>query len=131
MYFWNINKLKEELKTGTLSQSEAFKYLIATTFFLAIADILPDTIYNQWDLLKGILILSITIIGTFSTYLSNNGPSGKYFLERLVSLEWVFGIRFVVFSLIIILPIYIYLGVKGLIISGKTDPFDVILYPTA
>jgi hypothetical protein len=41
MYFWNINKLKEELRNGALSQSEVFKYFMATTIILAIFDILP------------------------------------------------------------------------------------------
>jgi hypothetical protein len=41
MYFWNITKLKEEIRGGGPSENECFKYLLAFGIFFALCLPLP------------------------------------------------------------------------------------------
>ncbi|MCK5708086.1 MAG: hypothetical protein KAI43_10575 [Candidatus Aureabacteria bacterium] len=131
MYFWKINKLKEQLRTGTLSQSEIFKYLMAYIVLNLLFHVAPNASNNQWDTLEKILVFFITIIGTYFLYLSNNGSSGKNFLERYISLYLVFGIRFTVYFIIIGIPLCFFLNFYGFINLDNTNLVDVMVVTIA
>ena len=127
MYFWNINKLKEELKTETLTQFDNFKYLLAYIIAISLFTMIPTPINNLWDIVINISVLIITIVGVYCTYRSNNGLSGKNYLQRFFALNWVFGIRFIVFFMLIGIPLCFLLVFIGLVDLNKSNLVDVIV----
>lgn len=95
MYFWKINKLKSELKENSLSESESFKYLFATTLLYSLG-MTPYIDSTVWDVYAALVGSIITIIGLFYVYKCNGGAKGKNFLQRYLALNWVVGLRWTV-----------------------------------
>ncbi|MCK5416444.1 hypothetical protein KAI92_03390 [Candidatus Parcubacteria bacterium] len=102
MYFFKINELKNDLIKAPLSESEVFKYLIASTIVFSL-EITPFFENNIWDIYASIISGLIVVIGTIYIYRCNGGKFGKHFLQRYISLSWVLMIRL----LLLILPITI------------------------
>ncbi len=101
MYFWKINKLKEDLVKQPLLESESFKYLIATTIVYSLA-IIPFGRNNIWDIYMVLIMGIITIMGVYYAYQCNKGSNGTNFLQKYLSISWVVGIRW---SLLLALPV--------------------------
>ncbi len=126
MYFWKIDKLKNDLLKKPLSESESFKYLLATLVVYSLG-MIPFLENNIWDVYSAIIITLITAIGAYYIYKCNKGASGNNFLQKYFSIGWVVGIRWMVF---IALPIMvIFYIVKALLsdIPSYTTFTDVIL----
>lgn len=99
MYFWNIEKLNEQIISDELSESESFKYLMANSIMYALAVIQYD-IPNAYDTWGGIAGVFITIIGLWFIYKCNGGSNGKQIMQRYMSVGFVIFIRlFVLFML--------------------------------
>ena len=92
MYFWKINKLKEELRGSSLPEKESLKYLIASTIMYGIV-MIPSSEINMYDIYSGIIQGIISVLGVIYIYRCNNGNNGKYFLQRYFSIGWVVFIR--------------------------------------
>lgn len=123
MYFWKIDNLKKDLIKKPLSEKEQFKYLIATIilFNLALATnlLMENSIWNIYSvIISGI----VDIFGMFFLYRINGGSNGKYFLQRLLSLGWVIGIRWTV---LILLPINIIVFNLG--VPEDTAVFSLVI----
>jgi len=101
MYFWNTNKLKENLQDKSLTDSEVLPYFILNMIFISIplSDSWED--YNSWDYFDEVLSFLLPILGTIYAYLKNNGKNGSHFLQRYFSLGWVLSLRFCVLLIII------------------------------
>lgn len=106
MYFWNIKKLKKDLKKG-LSQQQQFAYLLASTITLSIS-MIPWNNTEAWEVYFAIVMGVITVLGTMQMYLINRGSKGRDFLPRLVSLGWVVSIRWVV---LVLIPLSLLFGI--------------------
>ncbi len=129
MYFVSIEKLKETLIDGKLSENARFLYLfvflilvnaIISIFFLMLSYIswfeasaiieakqrsvtledLEKWLPNVWDI-SSILIelFLVPILGAIIAYKSNKGNAGRDFMGRFFSIGFVTGIRFI--------PVYI------------------------
>lgn len=125
MYFWNIDKLKADLRERQLTERETFKYLMATQLLYGLA-MIPYIKYNIWDIYSAIVALLVTFIGVYYIYKCNNGAAGSNLLQRYLALSWVVGIRY---SVLLMLPVSIvfYVAVETYSdIPNYTTPFDVL-----
>ena len=117
MYFWKINRLKNDLLKQPLSESESFKYLLATTVLYSLA-MIPFLKNNLWDIYSAIAMAVVTVFGVIYAYKCNMGANGKNFLQKYLSIGWVVGIRWIV---LIMLPITIIYFIAIEIYSGIPD----------
>ncbi len=125
MYFWKIERLKADLKTGVLPQNEQFGYVLAHTVLWSVGSI--QYLNNNWyDVLSGFTIMAVVILGTIYVYGSNSGRNGDRFLERFISIGWVLGIRFLV--IVFIPAMILFFIVYGLIfhVPDETGIVEVI-----
>lgn len=110
MYFWNINQLKEDIRTNKLTESKRFKYAIVTLAVFAIgmeSRVSLENI-NIWDDISSISIILIQIVGIFFAYKANNGSMGTDFLGRYFAIYFVVSIRFLVFVIPVIIGVLLY-----------------------
>lgn len=114
MYFWNVEKLKEDLKKQTVAEGEFFKYLFATVVLYCLGLMLPYTA-DIWYKLSTLLMTIITASGLYYVFKCNGGKNGKNFLEKYTSLGWVVSVRW---SVLVALPSIII----SLIILGVIGP---------
>ncbi|MDO8530289.1 MAG: hypothetical protein Q7S10_02700 [bacterium] len=126
MYFWKIEKLKNDLIEHPLSESEAFKYLFANVILYSLGAI-PSAESNVWDVYSAIAAIAITIFGIIYAYKCNMGASGKNFLQKYLAIGWVVGVRWLALIALPVLIIYftaigIYSG-----IPEKTTPLDIVI----
>ena len=100
VYFWRLERLKQDLIAGTVSERSSLSYLLwfvgVTTALYAI----PLGELNVWDHVDSIVVVLGFLLGTLYLYRCNLGDSGDDFLTRFVSLGWVFSIRFTVLTAI-------------------------------
>lgn len=136
MYFWKIEKLKNDLLIKPLSESESFKYLFAylaseslLLIFIDIDDItVPNLEFtNMWDVFSSINGFLINAIGVYYVYKCNKGANGDNFLQKFFSIGWVVGIRLIVLFLPLMLLLFFILSLSSTDFSS-TNPYDVILF---
>jgi len=115
MYYWNLKQLKQKLAQGPLPTAEQFDYLLGTTLLYCIGAI-PFFNNNGLDFAMWAINTLVMCLGTGYFYYCNGAESGQDLLNRFLSLNWVFGLRFLVLiaiptMLTLILIYYIVLGV--------------------
>ena len=138
MYFWNIEKLKEDIVAGRFSEKDHFIYLL---MFVALAAILTEaalnmgtraTIPNIWDAVNSIGHILIPVMGTFFAYEANGAREGKDFLGRYLSIGFVMTIRFLALLVpIITAPIFYYMYAfrgESAVLMIVTTPLEVIVF---
>ena len=108
MYLWNTKALAKELKEGTLSEWDKFKYyIIGVLLYSLIGDLSyisnTDFTYTYFDILISFISLFIIFLGVYKSYEVNNMGDGKNFLERFICLSLPVGIRILVLSVLVIL----------------------------
>jgi hypothetical protein len=111
MYFWKIDKLKQDLIKKPLSESESFKYLFI--FFVGLAIAISSLYFVEKSILEIyslIIDMFIMVIGLYYVYKCNKGANGNNFLQKFFSIGWVVGIRWFVFMILIFL---LYYGIIG------------------
>ncbi|MCY6411276.1 hypothetical protein QTA56_03860 [Acinetobacter sp. VNH17] len=96
MYFWNTNKLIDDLKNERLADRDYKNYYLVSasvTFlmmfamrFSPVVDIVPSTI----DTILTIIMLLIAVNFCFT---ANGGNHGKQFLNRLICLFLPIGVK--------------------------------------
>ena len=125
MYFWNIEKLKEDIVAERFSEKNRFAYLL---IYVVLAVIVMEAFLyievenlNIWDVVSSIGNIVITIVGTFFAYEANGAREGKDFLGRYLSIGFVMSIRF----LALLVPIMI--ALIFLNDGERTRPLESIL----
>ena len=117
MYNWNVTALKAELKRGSLSESDAFRYVLASsilmTLELALVASVPPS--NVCDYVSIPVAGLITIAGTVYCHRKNGGAGGVNFLSRYVSLGWVSFVRWLVLGFV---PLIVVVAVIRLLRSS-------------
>ncbi len=115
MYFWNITKLKEEIRGGGPSENECFKYLLAFGIFFALLSSAPTSLEKREPalfFLSAFAMIGIVIAAVTYCYKMNGGAAGRDFLKRFLSIAWVVGWRalLVAFPVLIgIIIVFVYL----------------------
>ena len=134
MNFWNIKKLKNDLSNNTVNQRDLFCYyflygLLGTLIFLPVDlsflfDIYQEATYKWFDWGFSSFITLLTII---LCYIANEGKRGKNFLERIISIETIITIRYLVFFII---PYAIFHGLlfEGGIYSDMSNLISTIVF---
>jgi hypothetical protein len=106
MYFWNITKLKEEIRGGGPSENECFKYLLAFGIAFALSSSAPPMPVKSEPvliLLSALVSVGIVIAAMTYCYQMNGGAAGREFLKRFLSIAWVIGWRSVLVGLPVLL----------------------------
>lgn len=126
MYFWKINKLKEDFIAGSVSEKSMLKYLVAYTIFVGLA-MIPFGETNEFDLFSALLLIPVSVIGLLYAYSSNGGDSGTNFLAKYFAIGWVVTVRL----LVVILPLAVVTGIVmasvGFDIPEGTTMWDVLI----
>lgn len=103
MYIWNIKSLKEQVRSGRLTEKDRFIYMFLTLIFtvlgIEIALRIPIESGNVWDAISSVSSVLIPILGTFLAYKANGAANGTDFLGRYFSISFVVAVRF--FTLLI------------------------------
>ena len=126
MNLWGIKKLKEDLANQTISQFDLLVYYLITGFLLAF--LMYPTGIDFYDSYQGVNFKWIEWISTNSIYLLgllicynvNGGRGGKSFIDRILPLEIVLTLRYLVF-------LYIPLEIIWLLFFDGTTFSDVAL----
>lgn len=130
MYFWKVEKLKNDLRKKPLSESESFKYLYATLFLYSLG-MIPFLENNIWDVYSAIIIGVISAIGVYYVYKCNKGAKGNNFLQKYLAIGWVVGIRWMFLimlptSIIFFILIGIYYGVTEYTTAKEVTFFNLV-----
>jgi hypothetical protein len=116
MYWWNLRAAKRQLSAQAPGARELLPYLIAVAIlegfivefsFLTPAQEDPGS-PRVWLVAAGSVLL--TVLGCVYVYHRNGGAGGRQFLERLLVLGWVSGVRYMAF-LALALALFFGLGV--------------------
>lgn len=128
MYWWKIDNLRTDLVNGRLSERARFQYLLIFVVLTAVAMEYPLIAHqpNLWDRVFLVVAFSLDVLGTIWLYRVNGGSRGRGFLERYLSLGWVFLVRFFVFSAPVLLVVYIGGELAG-VLTDETGLFDVVV----
>ena len=110
MYFWNIRKLADQLRDGTLTEAKSFNYFFAVTVVSSLSFFLPQFTGVKTPLKQlaygpvfPVLWLLIIIVGLLVCFQLFQRLKGQNLIQRIVCLAWPASIRAFVFCL----PLYI------------------------
>ena len=109
MYFWRIDRLKDELRLGAVPPRDVIRYAMAHLLLWTLVALIPG---EEAPLTAALVVLVIgssliLIGGLWMAYGANGGDEGRDLAGRLLALSWVLGLRLMVFAAI---------GVVGLMI---------------
>ena len=111
MYFWKIEKLKQDIRENSFNEKDRFLYaciyIALGIVFMKLAMFYPVSEKNigVWGYINTVSNVLVSIAGTFFAYKANGGASGKDFLGRFFGIHFVVSIRF--FVLLIIPVIFV------------------------
>lgn len=105
MYFWKIEKLKEDIKNDELVEKDKFIYAL---IYIVLCEVVLYTMAwipiedgNVWDVIDTVINVLIVLVGTIYAYKANGGGAGSDFLGRYFSIGFVVAVRF----LVLLIPI--------------------------
>lgn len=106
MHFWKTSNLQSELKNGTLSQADRFKYffvfIVLTTIVMEIAGYIPSV--SSFEKSTGsVLNIIVTIVGTIWCYKVNKAGDNSDFIDRYICLSLPVGVRVIVVFIVVII----------------------------
>ena len=125
MYFWRVERLKEQLRDGPLSQQASFTYILASVLPCAIGTYAPSGLWSSTspptivDWLTYAMMVVLVGAGTYAAYSANGGRSGSDFASRYFALGWVLFIRLVVLA---VLPTVVLVFAASAIQQGTATP---------
>lgn len=131
MYFWNSDRLAEELRAGTVSEWERAKYYLVFTGLMATAVELlqydPEPVSAPAVTLSVVNVLA-ACLGSLAAYRINRMGDNRDFVGRIICLSLPVGLRVLVAGLVAALALGICVG--GLA-PGLADHFlsDSISWP--
>jgi len=100
MYFWKIEKLKQDLLENGLSQGALFKYIFIYVFLSALSYELTYYFVSEestrLDYIQSAINMGLVGFATYFCYVANGGSNGTDFAERFFSIGFVVSIRFIV-----------------------------------
>jgi hypothetical protein len=113
MYFFALKKLKANLIEKPLTERQALPYLIATIAIYTLLieliytlSFLPTTeadsaSYNVWHFIDSTISFISTLLGAIWVYKCNRADTGRYFLQRYLSVGWVTAMWFFVIMMLV------------------------------
>ncbi len=135
MRIWKIRALKQQLATGALTEAQLFPYFFAVltldVLILELVSQLADgSEAGLWDYAGSVGTIIITLGGTWIAWRQNGGAAGQGFLGRYFPLVWVLTIRFLVFSIPVMVAMlaalfYFYEAVLG--VAAEEESYAVAM----
>lgn len=120
MYFWNTNALQSELKNGTLTQADRFKYffvfVVLTAIGIEISRHMPVPSFERS--IGSVLNIIVTIVGTIWCYKVNKAGDNSEFIDRYICLSLPVSVRVIVLFMVF----YFSYMIIGTILFG--NPFS-------
>lgn len=126
MYFWRIQKLKEQMAARPLSEREALPYLVVYMGLFTAASMITTPL-NPWDTAGALWSTVLAVFGTIYIYFQNGGAGGQHFLQRYFAITLVVSIRWGVILMLIMLPVYALLRARG-INSEETTVYEFMFF---
>ena len=128
MYFWKVDALVADLKTGAVTQKDECLYILLIVLLLSFATMmsgLKDSPFHIYDLVDLILTPLLNILGVLYCYQVNSKGDNRDFILRVCCLGLPVVSRILVFTL----PLQILAATVGFILSGS-DITDDASIPT-
>jgi hypothetical protein len=107
MYFWRIEKLKQEMANRPLTDREALPYFLVYSGLTAAAGYVAMPLENAWDWAQAAWAVLIAILGAIHLYRSNGGNHGEYFFQRYFALGWVVGLRWLLVAVLVLVAFHV------------------------
>lgn len=148
MYFWDIKGLKHDLSKGVMRNSDGLIYFLAinlsSSIFLELAlyslgifapKIKALSDLSTYSIYQSLISILFTFVLALIAYLINKYvDQGRAFFGRFFSVLWVLSIRFFVFSLSILLVLFLIvasskIGKREIVQADSTSGlFELIMY---
>jgi len=119
VYFWKLQSLKQDLIGARLSQRQSCLYLLCLGGLTMLGYSIPADPLGLWDHVVSAIAITGFLLGTMYLYRCNGGAAGADFLSRYVSMNWVFGIRFLI--LLALPAMFATVGVELLLTDDVPD----------
>src|SRR5688572_19643712 len=106
MYFWRVDALKSQMRSGPVPQSDVLGYILISMFLFAAGSGVPGLWNARTEPAHGAewagyaISLALVVIGTVGAYRANGGRDGADFAARYMAMTWVVGVRLFVLGLI-------------------------------
>jgi drug/metabolite transporter (DMT)-like permease len=117
MYFWQTNKLIDDLKNNRLTQTHFKNYYLGSAILMLIGifilNISPET-NLRYGLAEFICQVGVLITAVNAIYKANGGEKGTDFLNRLVALYFPITIKMSVLGIAVGVVIGVILQLSGL-----------------
>jgi hypothetical protein len=113
VYLWKVDSLVEDFRAGKVTQREQFKYVMLSTIAIMIVSdpiLYAGTVYNSYDTVGSLIMLIISVIGTYACYKINAGGDNQDFIQRLLCIGLPVGVRVIVAFIPILLVSFIVEG---------------------
>lgn len=131
--FWNIQRLKERIRAGGISEQEAFGYLLVWLVIFPVLGALgaPEIVSStMWVSFAAYWV--IFAIGLYFAYRENGGAQGKDFTTKFLSIGFVESIRFLPatllgVALVITLNLTFYSEVMADTNWYAVTPFEIVI----
>ena len=139
MYIWKISRLKEDIKSDSLTEQDRFIYALVYVALSALCfeamSFIPVESSNIWDYIYSIGSVLIVIIGTILAFKANGGSHGADFLGRYLSIGFVVAVRFMVILLPLLIALSIYydyaFSIDEEIVSTPAEIIIFLIWNTA
>ncbi len=123
MIWFNIKNLEEKLIEGSVTEKEAFNYLLVTMLIFTISPYLhhsdnTNQLISWIEIVFGIIFTAILLKTTFQI---NGSGDNKEYLTRYIALSLVISIRLFVFILI---PLIVFGIMTGILKSNGILIYD-------
>ena len=126
MYFIDIESLKQDLKSDSIGSAEQIKYLLALGILISFPHSSAYSGFEKWDGLDWLswgLDWLVFLVGSWTCFRANGGANGVRFLERWLSLTWVFGLRWLPLGFLLLAG-----GVALIRLSGVEDVGETVAF---
>lgn len=115
MYFWRIEKLKQEMVARPLSDRQVLPYVVVFAAVCSAVTYLPRETGNGWDGIGAIWSTLLAALGTIYIYRQNGGTEGRHFLQRYFAIGWVVAIRWLIVTMLVAVAYY------GVLVAAGDD----------
>lgn len=94
MIWFSFKKLERKISHNLLTESDGYKYFMATAIYLAVQDMYNSHFgFSTSYFVHNIISLAFTIATLVAVYEINQSIDGKDFLKRYISVMWMVKLR--------------------------------------